>query len=98
MENSMIEDKRLSFRARGILCYLLSLPPEERAVNAETLATKTKEGRDAIRTATRELESLGYVTRKRYQDARGYWHTGTTVTDSPAPKRIIKRRIVRKSK
>lgn len=76
----VLQDKRLTFRARGLLSYLLSLPPGWRT-SATRLAreldlpatTKAKEGRDAIETALRELVVVGYLGRERVQADDGTW-------------------------
>lgn len=81
--NEIAQDERLSFRARGLLTLLLS-KPEGWRTNSTQLALETpREGRDAIRTALRELETVGYLTRRRHQDTAGRWITDTIVTDEP---------------
>lgn len=80
--NREARDGRLSFRARGLHHYLLSLPPGWRVTTAQ-LAKENPEGREAIRTALNELISLGYVTRSKRQDERGRWSTTMTIHDGP---------------
>lgn len=81
--NQAVEDRRLSYRARGLLAYLLSRPDGWRT-DSERLAETAREGRDAVRTALRELESADYLRRHRGQDERGHWVTETVVIDDPA--------------
>lgn len=80
--NDTLEDARLSFRARGVLAYLLSRP-DGWTTNSDTLAAGAREGRDAIRTALRELEQARYMTRTKTAGERGQWVTVTVVTDRP---------------
>lgn len=82
ISNDTLADKRLSYRARGVLAYLLSRPVGW-TTSREAIARQGTEGRDAIGTALRELEAVGYVRRVRTQDAGGRWSTATYVFDSP---------------
>jgi len=80
--NHVLEDCRLSFKATGLLVYILSKPDNWRATTLQ-LAKSKIEGPDAIRTALRELEAAGYIERRRYQDQRGRWAYDITVFDYP---------------
>lgn len=84
LSNAAINDGRLSFRARGVLMWLLSKPADWR-IRSESIAGQSpREGREAIRTAMRELEQLGYLVREKVQDERGRWATIQTVYEEPA--------------
>ena len=64
-------DERLSYRALGVLLWLLS-KPDDWTVDSDTMHRgKGREGRDSVRTALRELETLGYLERSKHQDAKG---------------------------
>ena len=62
VSRSTINDENLSFRARGILIWLLDKPDDWR-VDSEQIAAAAKEGRDAVRTALNELVAAGYIVR-----------------------------------
>jgi hypothetical protein len=82
--NAVLRDRRLSARARGVLVYLLSLA-DGWQTTADRLAQEFLEGRDAIRTALRELEAVGYLRRDKYRDpATMTWRSSWEVTDDPA--------------
>lgn len=82
VSNAVIRDECLSYRARGILIYLLSQPPDWET-SSTRLAIAAGEGRDAVRTALRELINAGYVTLRKEQTKAGRWVTTYTVTDTP---------------
>jgi hypothetical protein len=82
LPNSAIEDRRLSFRARGILAYLLA-KPNGWAVRSEQIAADGREGRDAIRTALNELADFGYYRRYVARTPDGRVVTVTRISDVP---------------
>jgi hypothetical protein len=82
LANAVLRDENLSFRARGILAAILSRPDNWKTTS-ESLARETKEGRTAILTALRELEKVGYMTRKKYQNEKGQWIWESLVYDKP---------------
>ncbi|MDG3011801.1 replication protein [Rhodococcus sp. D2-41] len=83
ISNAVLNDDRLSFRARGVLMWLLSKPADWRTRSEAIARQSPTEGRDAIRTAMRELEQLGYLVREKRQDERGRWHTEQTIFEEP---------------
>jgi hypothetical protein len=83
LRNDVLRDQRLSYRARGVLTYILSHSDNWRT-SADSLAEHGKEGRQAIYTALRELTVAGYIEYRRSQDpATGRWQTETLVFDVP---------------
>jgi hypothetical protein len=60
ISNTMLEDDRLSWRAKGLLCYMLSRPDNWK-INKTDLYRKATEGRDAMTNALKELKELGYL-------------------------------------
>jgi len=82
ISNDVLRDQQLSFRARGILASILSRPDNWRT-DSESLARESKEGRTAILTALKELEEVGYLQRKKYQNEKGHWVTESLVFDKP---------------
>ncbi len=84
IRNEVIADPELSFKATGVLIYILSKPDHWHTSTAH-LATIKREGLDAIRTALAELRHAGYVRTRRYQDDRGRWQYETEVFDTRQP-------------
>ena len=70
MPNTHLRNRQLSLRAKGLLCQMLSLPPEWN-FTLQGLAYINKEGLDAITTIIHKLEQAGYITRNRIRDEKG---------------------------
>jgi len=59
--NSILTDERISYKARGILMYLLS-KPENWIVRVQDIANQAPDmGLTAVRSALKELEAFGYA-------------------------------------
>ena len=84
VHNELIEDQSLTWKARGILIYLLSKPDHWRTTAAH-LASQSPEGIHSVRAALQQLERAGYVRRIKKQNTRGQWSTYTVVFDRPQP-------------
>lgn len=83
IDRRTLNDDRLSFRARGLLVWLLD-KPDGWEVRSSDIAKMTKEGRDAIRVALGELGACGYLVRKRSRGERGRWVTETIIYEAPS--------------
>ena len=70
MPNLHLRNRQLSLRAKGLLCQMLSMPPEWN-FTLQGLAYINKEGLDAITTVIQELEQAGYITRARVRNEKG---------------------------
>jgi len=82
--NSVLRDKRLSLKARAVLAIMATLP-EDWDFTVSGLAVLCGAGRDAIRSALRELEEHGYLTRVQRHDASGHFGRNEyIITDEPA--------------
>ncbi|QKW31497.1 hypothetical protein HUT11_35635 (plasmid) [Streptomyces seoulensis] len=82
IDNALAQNNRLSFGARGLAEYLLSLPPGSK-VDIRSLAADNPEGRDAIAGYMNELETERYLVRTRTQGERGRFETKTTMFEEP---------------
>lgn len=82
IDRSALNDRRLTFRARGVLAYLLD-KPDDWKTNADSIAAAGVEGREAVRRALRELEACGYLTRKKWRNPQGQWQSEWTVLERP---------------
>ncbi|MGM9659323.1 MAG: helix-turn-helix domain-containing protein [Faecousia sp.] len=70
MSTHHLRDRRLSLKAIGLFSIILSLPPDWTFTIAG-LATITKDGIATVRAALNELETCGYLTRRRLRSEDG---------------------------
>ncbi len=70
MANYHLKDRRLSYKAKGLLSEMLSLPPDW-DYTLSGLAVIAADGLDSVRSAIRELELYGYLVRSQSRDERG---------------------------
>ena len=70
MSNTHLKDRRLSYKSKGLLSVILSLPPDW-DYTITGLAVIAADGIDSVKTAIKELEQYGYVSRTQLRDERG---------------------------
>jgi hypothetical protein len=82
IDNDTIRDERLTWKARGLLVYLLSLP-DDWTVQQSDLVARAPDGRTVVRAALRELEQAGYLWREKRRGAHGHWIVESVVYERP---------------
>lgn len=92
--NEVLQDSRLSYRARGIAASILSRKPGW-STDARTLAKQGKEGRDAILTALKELEDAGYSFLHTYRVEGGKFERDRYLFDRRIDADIFAREIAK---
>jgi hypothetical protein len=70
IDKTGVNDTRLSWKARGLLCYLLS-KPDDWKVNVKHLANQGPDGERATRSGLKELERYGYMVTRPVRDDKG---------------------------
>jgi hypothetical protein len=70
LNKEFFNDERLSWKAKGILGYLLSLPDDWK-IYEEELKKHSKDGIDGLRSGIKELIKNGYIERVRIRDEKG---------------------------
>lgn len=70
INKGILNDENLSWKAKGILSYLLSLP-DDWQIYEEELAQHSKDGIDSLNSGIKELIEYGYIERKRMRDKNG---------------------------
>lgn len=71
MDKTFLEDDRLSFKAKGILAYLLSKPDNWKVI-VGNLVNYSKDGKSAVYAGLKELKECGYYVKTpiRSEDGR----------------------------
>ncbi|MBA7484973.1 hypothetical protein ES707_20504 [subsurface metagenome] len=70
MNKTGINDKRLSFKAKGLLAYLIS-KPDNWYINYHDLCSISINGIKSVRAAVKELTSIGYMVRSQMRKNDG---------------------------
>ncbi len=70
MSNHHLRNRKLSLKAIGLMCKILSLP-DDWDYTLKGLAKLSTDGLDAVRSAVKELEDAGYILRRQLRDERG---------------------------
>jgi len=84
MDNTFLRDERLSAKAKGIFAYILYLP-EDWCIYQSELVKHFSDGKDALRAAIKELETLGYISKEHIKDVKTgrFTHWQYTVNETP---------------
>lgn len=72
MNNTFLRDDKLSWKAKGLFAYILSLP-EDWKIYLNELQTHATDGETSLRSAIKELTDNGYIVQKRLKDDKGRW-------------------------
>jgi hypothetical protein len=72
MNNTFLRDNKLSWKAKGLFAYILSLP-EDWKIYLNELQTHATDGETSLRSAIKELTDNGYIIQKRLKDDKGRW-------------------------
>lgn len=70
IDNTAVQNKAVSFKARGILAYMLSLPDDWKIYEQE-LTSHTTDGLSSIQSGIQELINAGYIVRNKLRDQHG---------------------------
>ena len=82
MSNYHLQDKNLSFKAKGLLSYMLSLP-DSWNYSVRGLSAISKEGIKAINSILKELEDNNYLIRNRKQEENGRFYYEYIIYETP---------------
>lgn len=83
LSNELLRDSRLSWKARGLFCYLWS-HCDNFKFSVERLTSKATDGRDSTTSGLAELQRLGYLVIERVRGPGGRFVRATwTLTEDP---------------
>ncbi len=82
MSNYHLRDKNLSYKAKGLLSFMLSLPTDW-DYSLRGLEAISKESIKAIRNILQELENNKYLIRTRMQDENGRFYYDYSIYEVP---------------
>ena len=71
LNKEFLNDEKLSWKSKGVLSYLLTLPDDWQIYETE-ISKHSKDGKDSLKSAMKELIDLGYIVRgDRKRDEKG---------------------------
>jgi len=70
MDKTGLEDPNLSFKAKGLLAYLLS-KPDNWYCHSKHLAKVGQDGISAVKSGLKELREQGYLEKRKIRDKKG---------------------------
>jgi hypothetical protein len=70
ISDSMLRDKSLSWKARGLLSYILS-NYDDWSISISHLTNQAPDGKDSVRSAIDELIEAGYLKREQQRNEKG---------------------------
>ncbi|MCS5500908.1 DnaD domain protein [Lysinibacillus sp. A4] len=82
MNRTALNDNRLSWKAKGIMAYMLSMP-DDWVFHMKELVTHSTDGERAFRAGFKELQDHGYVTRQPVREGQRIASWETIVHEVP---------------
>lgn len=82
IDQSIFYNKDLSYKAKGLLCQMLSLP-DDWDFSIEGLAELSTDGRSAVSSALDELKEAGYFCRRQIRNGNRIAGVEYVVSESP---------------
>lgn len=82
MDKTALNDKQLSWKAKGIMAFMLS-KPDDWTFYLDELATNSTDGVASFKSGFKELKDAGYVKRERHRGEGGKFTWETIVHEVP---------------
>ena len=93
MSNYHLRDKNLSYKAKGLLSFMLSLP-EDWDYSLAGLCAISKESKDGIRTILKELQEYHYLVIEKSRNDKGLFEYNYLIYEVPHKLEIEKSIII----
>ena len=90
MSNYHLRDKSLSFKAKGLLSFMLSLP-EDWDYSLAGLCAISKESKDGVRTILKELQEYHYLVIEKSRNDKGLFEYNYLIYELPHKLEIEKK-------
>ncbi len=74
MNKTCLNDRRLSLKAKGLLCYLLS-KPDNWYINTKDIIANNDNARASVFSAINELVTYGYMYKHQFRNQNGSFHS-----------------------
>lgn len=84
IDKNMLSDKNISWKAKGILSYLLS-KPDGWITYLTDVEKQSTDGKDSVSSGVKELEKAGYIERKRIREKGRFKGWEYNVYEYPQP-------------
>lgn len=89
MSNYHLRDRELSYKAKGLLSFMLSLP-EDWDYSLNGLCAISKESKDGIRSILKELQEHHYIEIEKVRGDKGYFEYNYLIYEIPHFKNVEK--------
>ena len=82
LDNTFIKDIRLSWKAKGLMTYLLSLP-DDWTIHLSEIEQHATDGKSALRSAINELKEFGYLKAEQKRENNRFAEMVYIIIENP---------------
>lgn len=82
LDNTFIKDTRLSWKAKGLMTYLLSLP-DDWTIHLSEIEKHASDGKSALRSAINELKEFGYLKAEQKRENNRFAEMVYIIIENP---------------
>ena len=93
IDNDIFKNRKMSLKAKGLLCLMLSLP-DDWEYSLEGLTVLSDDGRTAVSNALKELENLQYFKRQRIYENGRVCGVEYIISEEPMDSNLISEKLI----